>query len=463
MTTDWALFFGRFHPLFVHLPIGILLLVALLEWIAIFRKSTQLQVAINIGLLAGALSAGVAAWAGYCLAGAGGYNEKSLFWHQWMGISVVVLSGVAWTLKQYPKVDKPVRHLPLSQWIVTGTLVLIGVTGHLGGNLTHGSTYLTDYMPLPFKTFFVSSIESGSIVRLPATVDSVRLYEHVVKPILTARCVGCHNSDKAQGDLMLDSEAGITRGGSSGPAIQPGDVDKSELIKRVTLPPTSEKFMPANHLPPLTNVEIGLLKWWITKGADFNGTLVSAKADEKFTYLVATYLGMNAETSPKAALPTVGAATSTALNALQNTAVLVKPLSEGSNLLDVSFVMAGKATPVQRGEQLKNLLAIRHQVYWLDVSNCHLTDDDLKVLAQLPNLTKLRLQKNSITDKGIGYLKGLTKLTVLNAYQNPLTDQSVATIQQLPALKEVDLWQTGVSENGVAKLKAAKAELVVNR
>jgi uncharacterized membrane protein len=462
MNADLSLFFGRFHPLIVHLPIGILLFAALLELLALVKKSDNLQLAIKVALLTGAVSAALAALSGYSLAGAGGYEAQTLFWHQWMGISIGGVALGTWWLKHRQRQPAAPGKMAGSQWMMLGLLLLIGVTGHLGGNLTHGSTYLTAHMPAPVKLLFAVPEILPSKPALPAHLDSVVAFQHLVQPLLKAKCVSCHNPDKAKGGLDLTSQAAIVKGGKSGPAVVPGDPAASELIKRITLPATSSKFMPANDLPPLSNVEVSLLKWWVATGADFKKNIAAVEADEKQKYLLAVYLGMDPEAVKQQVLPEVPAASPQALEALRKAGMLARQLSEQSNLLDVSFVMTQNVSRQQRQEQLKTLLEVKEQVYWLDVSNCGLHNEDLKMLGQLPNLTKLNLQKNSIGDGGLAYLQGLKKLEYLNVYQNPLSDESIRDLELLPALKKINLWQTQVTEKGVAGLTDARQDLVVD-
>ena len=99
--TDWTLFFGRFHPLFVHLPIGIISFAALLEIVAVYKKKTFLSAAINIALLTGALSASLAAVSGYFLSIKCDYNYDVIFWHKWIGISSAVITFLAWLIRVY--------------------------------------------------------------------------------------------------------------------------------------------------------------------------------------------------------------------------------------------------------------------------------------------------------------------------------------------------------------------------
>ena len=56
LLSDMALFFGRFHPLLVHLPIGILLLGVLLQGLAMNKRLRRLGEAVPAALFFGMLS-----------------------------------------------------------------------------------------------------------------------------------------------------------------------------------------------------------------------------------------------------------------------------------------------------------------------------------------------------------------------------------------------------------------------
>src|SRR6478672_4805791 len=58
------------------------------------------------------------------------------------------------------------------------------------------------------------------------------VFESTIRPILAASCYDCH-TDQRMGGLRVDSREALLRGGRSGPAIVPGDPDKSLLIAAV--------------------------------------------------------------------------------------------------------------------------------------------------------------------------------------------------------------------------------------
>src|SRR5262245_51905379 len=57
-----------------------------------------------------------------------------------------------------------------------------------------------------------------------ATKEGIAFFEKHIRPVLAQRCYECHSTQarKVKGDLLLDSQAGIAKGGSGGPVIVPG-------------------------------------------------------------------------------------------------------------------------------------------------------------------------------------------------------------------------------------------------
>ena len=87
-------------------------------------------------------------------------------------------------------------------------------------------------------------------------------FETRVRPILATNCYGCH-TNSAAGGLRVDSLQGLLTGGGSGPAIVPGDPDKSLLIQAVRQ--TGELKMPMGG--KLTAEQVTVLEDWVKMGA----------------------------------------------------------------------------------------------------------------------------------------------------------------------------------------------------
>ena len=87
-------------------------------------------------------------------------------------------------------------------------------------------------------------------------------FETKVRPILATECFSCH-TDSQMGGLRMDSREALLKGGKSGPALVPGDPDKSLLIQAVRH--TGEVKMPKGGKLP--QAQIDALVEWVKAGA----------------------------------------------------------------------------------------------------------------------------------------------------------------------------------------------------
>lgn len=100
--------------------------------------------------------------------------------------------------------------------------------------------------------------------------EAERFFENKVRPLLAEHCVKCHGDQKHKGGLRLDSRAAILTGGDQGPALVPGDADKSLLIRAVQQT-DSELKMPPAPAERLTKEQIADLTRWVNEGAPWPG------------------------------------------------------------------------------------------------------------------------------------------------------------------------------------------------
>ncbi|MEW6304128.1 MAG: DUF1553 domain-containing protein [Verrucomicrobiota bacterium] len=104
--------------------------------------------------------------------------------------------------------------------------------------------------------------------KLPPPASAVDFVRDI-KPILETSCLQCHGAEKQKGGLRLDSREALLKGGDNGAAIVTGDSAKSPLIHLVAhLVPDSE-MPPKGKGEPLTTTQIGLMRAWIDRGAEW--------------------------------------------------------------------------------------------------------------------------------------------------------------------------------------------------
>lgn len=127
---------GRFHPVLVHLPIGILLIALLLQGLS-QKKGVEITHGVLKLLWAlGVASAFLSCFTGYLLSVQNQYNDTTVALHMWCGIAVAAVS-----LFLFAKVSaKQIDALYKSGAVLLFILIL--ATGHFGSTLTHGAGYL---------------------------------------------------------------------------------------------------------------------------------------------------------------------------------------------------------------------------------------------------------------------------------------------------------------------------------
>jgi len=263
---DLLLFFGRLHPLLVHLPIGGLLVLALLEVLARFPRFKE--AAGNSCLIIAIVTAGsvVAVAAGWMLSQSGDYNPGLLRWHKWGGVALAAICALAWVLVWlgWPRAYR------VSLFV--GVVVLL-VVGHLGASLTHGRGFLTSRVPPGLFQRPVSDPEAGTSAATTVFpgLTPQRIFAEVIQPMLLERCSACHGAEKQKAGLRVDTPEALLRGGESGPVLVPGRSSDSLVLKRLLLPLDDEDHMPPEGKPQPTLAEILALRWWIDNGAPFPG------------------------------------------------------------------------------------------------------------------------------------------------------------------------------------------------
>lgn len=444
LQAGWGPFIGRFHPLLVHLPIGILIVAFLLEWLSRFRQLAVLGAAVLPTLLFGAVSAVAACVAGYLLSLSGGYDEAALDLHMWMGIAVAALSIMLCIFRKYDLFRK--SWLPVSALMI----VALSVAGHYGGNLTHGEDYLTAAWPFGQKQAPAAAAFKN--------IDDAQVYEHLVQPILEQKCYSCHNEQKLKGGLRLDGMAHIRKGGENGPVLKDSLPEMSELYKRLVLPESDDHRMPPKGKPQLTPQDVEILYWWIQQGAP---DTITVKELQKTPRIQLVFDGMKPRGDglhPYMPLAEAGKPATEAVQALVNTGMKVMPVAADNGYVMVSAVNAERFG----NADAKLLEPLGKQIVWLNLAGTATGDSALQTIAALPVLTRLQLDETAVTDQGLQFLSAAKQLKYLNLNGTKITDKGLEHLQKQSSLRELYLYGTGVSAAGIEKLRKALPDLIVD-
>jgi uncharacterized membrane protein len=164
---DFIYFLGRFHVLVLHLPIGIILAAVVLDWVARSERFRALAAVSPFLWALAAVSAVATAALGYMHFAEGKFSGDSAVAHRFFGTTVAVFTVIVWWLSRRPELYKRVN-------VATGVVLvaLVAITGHFGGNLTHGSSFLWQYAPGPLHSLGAAEQHTSSAEHSASTPAS---------------------------------------------------------------------------------------------------------------------------------------------------------------------------------------------------------------------------------------------------------------------------------------------------
>ncbi|MEO6741478.1 MAG: c-type cytochrome domain-containing protein, partial [Chthoniobacteraceae bacterium] len=106
---------------------------------------------------------------------------------------------------------------------------------------------------------------AGALHAAEPSAQQVEFFEKQIRPILAERCYECHSAEKKQkGGLSLDTRESTLKGGDTGPALVPGNLEKSLLIEAVRYTNHDMQMPPKRRL---AEAEVKALEEWVKMGA----------------------------------------------------------------------------------------------------------------------------------------------------------------------------------------------------
>ena len=420
---DWQQFLGRFHPLIVHLPIGFIVLLAVLEIAG--RGRPALREAAGFVLLLSWFNCIVAVILGYLLAYGGGESGATVTSHMWGGITLTI--GVllclwlrsAWIVKDTQSATRNAYPAAL-----VCIMLLLVWTAHQGGSLTHGANYLSEFLPVPLRHLPLIG-SSGTKEQL--VPDS--FYAKRVHPILDANCVACHGESKISGGLRLDTFALLMRGGEEGPSVIAGQPEKSPLLQRITLPADHKKFMPSEGKPALKPEQIAWLRAWVQQGASpsvpsLAGIVIREEVKEPPLEQVGDY--------------------SSQLPALRQLAmaegVMLAPVSRNPG--DGLTLNAVNVASRFGDAQLVKFVSLAPYIVEINLSRSAITDASCDTLAKFTHLRALHLEGTALTGTALAKLASLSHLTYLNLSETKVTQAALVPLRAMKNLHRLYVYDT---------------------
>ncbi|MBZ5856689.1 chitobiase/beta-hexosaminidase C-terminal domain-containing protein [Flavihumibacter profundi] len=428
----WLQVAGRMHPLILHFPLVLIILSVL--WEGFFMRQLQQPSGEKIGDALMISTAGftmITAVMGMILSREPGYEQDSISWHKWGGI-ILSIGCMAWY--SFRGAIRANNGFLVSSGIVT--LLTLVITGHEGASITHGDNFL------------LAPVTKDK-VKLKVNIEEAKVYADIIHPILESKCLGCHNSKKAKGELVMETAAGLYKGGKNGILWDSAANEFGLLLQRLHLPLDDKKHMPPKGKMQLTPEEATLLALWIKKGADTANRYLALDPSDSIRILAAQYFTTGTEEEY-----TFPAAPEKTIQSLNNHYRLVAQIAAESPALQVSFFGASQ----YKSSDLNELLAVKQQVVSMHLNKIPVTDKDLEIIGQFPELRELNLSFTDITDTGLNSLLTLKSLNHLSLSGTHITAAGLKKLQALKKLKKLYCWSTTVPETEIAGLRKIMPE-----
>ncbi len=394
------------------------------------------------------VSAVVSAVLGYLLSLSGEYGGDLLSIHQWLGISLAVGISLVYLLHRRGAKPRSVGYYMLA------LLILTGFTGHYGGMLTHGEGYLLNALPDDIKAILGVKHQAEPLYAFE-DIHEAELYGDLVVPIMTSKCMSCHNPNKLKGSLRLDTPEGILEGGENGPIVDRQNLAQSELLKLIHLPIEDDRHMPPRGKKPLSRDELAVLSWWVETGAEFSGKVSEFTADAEVSTALDNIQSLATQVTNPVLAKKINEAKAKHLKKARESGVLLSTLTSETHLLEARI-------PEMAQGLNKMLSGLTDQIVWLDLARSNCQSQYLKDLPAYKNIIKLELQQTQIDDQALSYVAELPYLESLNLYGTRVTDQGISELASHPYLKRIFLWDTEVTEQGLLALRNSNPDIIID-
>lgn len=427
---QWTQFLGRFHPVILHLPIGLFLGLLVIEFFSLRKCSSSCDRAAQILVWLMTLTSMLTAYLGLLLASSGDYSGDTLWWHKWLGVAFSAVSLLVTFFKVLSQCFEG-KGLSVYRLLLLGLLVLLPIVGHNGGELTHGKGYLTKYAP-DWLRDKLAILEDDKIqeAELESITEEGNLFTQEVQPILDQYCVSCHGPEKQKSKYRLDTyEALLTPGSMGDTTVEPYSMSESFLLEYMLLPEDDDMAMPPEGKSRPSAEEVLLIAHWIAMGAE--GPPVDVEA------LAAAKAATEAELAKVSGLFYAG--------------VLLLPVGQDSELLYLDFQNLDASLSDDILDTLESFKERIAEVKMADIS------EPIKVLQILEGAPKLRvLNLNGLkrADAAVDILNSMTSLGVINLFGSDLSGVGLSKLK-LPNLQKLYVGSTAVTANELAAYRQA--------
>jgi mono/diheme cytochrome c family protein len=487
---EFLLPFGSFHLVLLHLPIGALIAIWIVEIFLENKGDKHKDPAIGLLHVLLLLTCGLTIALGLSYEEFGNYGdeiEAHQFWGYVFGGCVLATYICYWINR---KIGKPATQFVYILLLIASTVTMV-ITGHHGGQMVHGKGFLTkafkqDTRPAavlhppiseptepqapataPSTEPATAPVSQTATAPAPATAPSSKMNAATAAPtapsskmdvasvaelahtpaadprialfedahaIFKRNCFDCHGATKQKGDFRIDLKTAAYSGGKSERAsIVPNAPQDSEIIYRMRLPLDDDDVMPPEKKDPVSVADIEAIEKWIAAGAYWPTEDEIAAAPTDYN-------------------ETGDADTDRLISKLGASGVKAEYNAWDDDSIRVDL---GVVDPGQLETALRELQAFGPKLTWLDASNLKLPDTFFSQITHHQNLQRLHLDGTNVTDAQLEQLSKLPKLNYLNLYNTKISDQGLVSLKKCAALQQVYLSATKVTTSGINNLQSA--------
>tara|TARA_A100000164_G_scaffold125043_1_gene110964 strand:- start:876 stop:2249 length:1374 start_codon:yes stop_codon:yes gene_type:complete len=412
---------GRFHPLIIHLPIGFIVMGLLIEINK--KKFKWSNDALKFIFFWATISGILSIISGYFQYQKAGYLWDTIDLHLYAGISTVLLSFCFYL---YLNGVNYLISVPRKVYTI-GHLVILSITGHLGGNITHGEDHLTE----PIYNMVGMSNEDMKESMNYKDYSDKSVYVNLIQPIINNKCVKCHNPKKTKGGLQMHNFEVLKKGGRNGKVLDFENPELSEILVRIHLPKSEKKHMPPSGGKQLSKEEIEIIGNWIASGSSPAQSVAELKLDENLkSYFFMTKTNFFPDVK-------ILAVDFEKIKELKSQKIFVSPINKSSNFLSVSTINKRDFND----KDIDKLLEIKDNIVTIDFSKSSITDSIFLRLSEFPNLTVLRLTDTKVRGEGIEKLSVLENLKRINLVNTEFDTAFLKSLTQFKSLEKIYLFQ----------------------
>ena len=500
---DWWAALAGLHPLVLHFPIALVIVAAVIEFLALLGRRERLTSFSVTALLIGAPLTVLAAWSGWAMADEGYGSGWELSLHRWLGVSSAILLVILFVLTLVSCFSGKSWATATVRGLLLVAAILVGITAHFGGDMVWGESMVikalfpepvTQPEPAPEPAVTPTPAPDASSPAAPepvtpppadpkpadpkpadlkpadpkpADIAGGRLvsFTSEIQPILDEYCWKCHGpTGRAKAGIRLASSADFQRKIDGHSMVSAGMPEASLLYTVVTLPRTDEMAMPPQG-PGLTESEQKLIRQWISEGASLDepstSTINQISSPVTPTPPVNTPATLSSDQGI-ALDPQQQATIKSASSSLKQRGVPVRPLAQGSELLVLNANgLSHRIDPPFGDADMALVKQLGPVLVELDLSNTEVTNSAMDSLAGFDQLKRITLKGTDVSDQSARVLSSLASLEVVNFFETQLGDPGLLVLSESTSLKRIYAGNSRVTAEGVRSAEILRPELSI--